>query len=130
MVAINTTIHETAQLCAEAVGYPNADLRIVYLGTGDMRHLLELIQYVNPPGQQVALVERNAIGTTHLGIIVGDPGSLPQGTKRHGGEFVNPPAFRDASYSWARRACCFRDLNGNWLEFTERVPTLPGANQG
>ena len=35
---------------SEVVGYPDARLRIVYLGAGDQRHSVELIQYLNRRG--------------------------------------------------------------------------------
>ena len=57
---------------SKVVGYPDAKLRAVYLGIGDMRHSVELIEYINPPGGQLPLAERNAVGAAHLGIIVDD----------------------------------------------------------
>ena len=52
------------EFISELVGYPDARLHIVYLGMGDMRHSVELIQYLNPTGGNRALPERNEVGAT------------------------------------------------------------------
>jgi catechol 2,3-dioxygenase-like lactoylglutathione lyase family enzyme len=114
---------------SQVVGYSKAKLNIVFLGVGDMRHALELIQYLNPPGMHMAPISRNDVGAAHLGIVVEDLDTLYQELAAKGVSFVSPPAFRDAPYPWARKACYLQDPDGNWLEFIERAPAPPGATQ-
>ena len=66
------------EFISELVGYPDARLHIIYLGSGDMRHSVELIQYLNPPGTTVAMPERHQVGASHLGVIVDDLNAFTQ----------------------------------------------------
>ena len=61
---------------SEVMGYPNAKLYIVYLGTGDLKHSVELVKYPNPVGVKISPTERNAIGACHLGVVVDDLDAL------------------------------------------------------
>ncbi|MEC8959694.1 MAG: VOC family protein, partial [Chloroflexota bacterium] len=36
------------EFISELVGYPDAKLHIIYLGLGDSKHSVELIEYLNP----------------------------------------------------------------------------------
>ena len=63
-------------MISQLTGFENARIRIAYLGTGDMRHSVELVEYLNPAGGPAARPPRNAVGTSHLGIIVGDLDSV------------------------------------------------------
>ena len=109
------------EFISELVGYPNARLHIVYLGPGDMRHSVELIQYLNPPGDVVTLPQRHQVGATHLGVIVDDLDAFYQELSAKGVRFVSPPAVRPgAVYPMARKGCYMQDPDGNWLELLER----------
>ena len=114
---------------SQVVGYPNVKLRLVFVGLGDERHSVELLQYINPPSRQDGPAERSAVGASHLGIIVDDLEALYQDLAAKEVKFVSPPLFRDAAYPWARGACYLSDPDGNWLEFVERAPAPPGADQ-
>ncbi len=112
------------------VGYPDAKLHIVYLGLGDMKHSVELVQYLNPPGVSVPLLDRHNVGATHLGIIVDDLDSFYDELSDKGVRFVSPPAVRhDAPYPLARKGCYMQDPDGNWLELLERAPAPETATQ-
>ena len=118
------------EFISELVGYPNARLHIVYLGPGDMRHSVELIQYLNPPGDVVTLPQRRQVGATHLGVIVGDLDAFYQELSARGVRFVSPPAVRPgAVYPMARKGCYMQDPDGNWLELLERPPADAAAAQ-
>ena len=115
---------------SELVGYPDARLHIVYLGTGDSRHSVELIQYLNPPGTPAAMPERHQIGASHLGVIVDDLDAFYAELSRCGVRFVSPPAIRPgAVYPMASKGCYMQDPDGNWLELLERPPAPEGATQ-
>ena len=109
---------------SRVVGYPNAKLRAVYLGTGDMRHSIELIEYINPPGGKISPTERNDVGAAHLGIIVDDLEALYADLSSKGVEFVGPPVVRPDRTLYARKVCYRLDPDGNWLEFLEGSPEL------
>ncbi len=113
---------------SKLTGFQDAKLHAVCLGIGDMRHSIELLQYLNPAGIEAEPRELNEIGTAHLAFIVDDVDAFHQTLSSSGIRFVNPPAVRpDAEYPWAKKACYLQDPDGNWLEFVERDPPPPGA---
>lgn len=115
-------------LISQLTGFPDAKLHIVYLGVGDMRHAIELIQYINPPGVTGSSIQPNDVGASHVGVIVDDLDAFYADLSAKGVKFVNPPFLRpDAQYPWARKACYLQDPEGNWLELIERPPAPPGA---
>ena len=114
------------EFISQLVGYPDARLHIIYLGLEDMKHSVELIQYLNPPSATGIISDRKDIGATHLGIIVDDLDSFYEELSSRGMRFVNPPAVRpNATYPLARKGCFLQDPDGNWLELLERPPS-PG----
>ena len=118
------------EFISELVGYPDARLHIVYLGTGDLRHSVELIQYLNPVGTPAAMPERHQVGASHLGVIVDDLDSFYADLSNRGVRFVSPPAIRPgAVYPMASKGCYMQDPDGNWLELLERPPAPEGTTQ-
>ena len=118
------------EFISKLVGYPDARLHIGYLGPGDMRHSVELIQYLNPPGDAATLPQRHQVGATHLGVIVDDLDAFYQQLSAKGVSFVSPPAIRPgAVYPMARKGCYMQDPDGNWLELLERPPADVGNAQ-
>jgi catechol 2,3-dioxygenase-like lactoylglutathione lyase family enzyme len=110
-------------------GFPDARLHAVVLGIGDMRHCIELLQYLHPAGVESETTPCNQIGAAHLGFIVDDLEAFHQTLSASGIRFVNPPAIRaDAEYPWAKKSCYLQDPEGNWLEFIERDPQPPDAD--
>ena len=118
------------EFISELVGYPDARLHIVYLGTGDLRHSVELIQYLNPAGTTAAMPERHQVGASHLGVIVDDLDAFYAELSSRGVRFVSPPAIRPgAVYPMASKGCYMQDPDGNWLELLERPPAPEGTTQ-
>ena len=118
------------EFISELVGYPDARLHIVYLATGDLRHSVELIQYLNPAGTPAAMPERFQVGASHLGVIVDDLDAFYAELSSRGVRFVSPPAIRPgAVYPMASKGCYMQDPDGNWLELLERPPVPEGATQ-
>ncbi len=118
------------EFISQLVGYPDARLHIIYLGMEDMRHSVELIQYLNPPSETLIAADRKDIGATHLGIIVDDLDSFNEELSSKGIRFVNPPAVRtNATYPLASKGCYLQDPDGNWLELLERPPMPEDAAQ-
>ena len=108
---------------SQIVGYPNARLHVVYLGTGDLKHSVELIQYLNPPGGNVAPTNRNDVGASHLGIIVDDLDSVYEELSAKGIKFLSPPIERPGAI-YGRKIVYLHDPDGNLLEFLEGSPIL------
>ncbi len=117
------------EFIGQLLGYPGVRIHTVYLGIGDTRHSLELVQFLDSQGGQVSSVALNNVGAAHLGFLVDDVDSWYSNLLARGVKFVNPPAVRpDAQYPWARKACYVQDPDGNWLEFVERSPA-PGEGE-
>ena len=109
-------------------GYPDAKLHAVVLGIGDMRHAIELLQYINPVGFESEPPQLNSRGAAHLGFVVDDLDECHRTLSADGIRFVNPPAIsHGAEYPWAKKSCYLQDPEGNWLEFIERDPPPPDA---
>ena len=118
------------EFISELVGYPDAKLHIIYLGLGDMKHSVELIEYLNPRGNAAPLPERKDIGATHLGIIVDNVDEFYKELSSKEVRFVSPPAIRpDAVYPMAQKGCYMQDPDGNWLELLEQPPILERTTQ-
>ena len=118
------------EFISELVGYPDPKLHIIYLGLGDMKHSVELIEYLNPRGNAAPLPERKDIGATHLGIIVDNVDEFYKELSSKEVRFVSPPAIRpDAGYPMAQKGCYMQDPDGNWLELLERPPAPERTTQ-
>jgi catechol 2,3-dioxygenase-like lactoylglutathione lyase family enzyme len=115
------------EMISLVTGFENTKLHVAYLGNGDMRHSVELVQYLNPVAKDAPRIPSNAVGTAHLGAIVKDLDAVFGDLSAMGLEFVGPPAVRpDALYPWARKACFLTDPDGYLIELIERAPTPPG----
>ena len=108
---------------SQIVGYPNARLHVIYLGTGDLKHSVELIQYLNPPGGKIAPTNRNDVGSSHLGIVVDDLDAIYEELSAKGVQFLGPPVSRPDTI-YGRKVCYLQDPDGNWLEMLEGSPIL------
>ena len=111
---VSRTVERDGGPICQVVGYDDAHLRIALLRTGDGR-LLELIQYVYPPGSERPTEERNALGAAHLAFDVDDIESTYQEIIGRGAVALNPPV----EVAPGRKACYFQDPEGNWLELIE-----------
>jgi len=118
------------EFISELVGYPDAKLHIIYLGLGDVKHSVELIEYLNPRGDAAPLPDRKDIGATHLGIIVDNLDEFYKELSSKGVRFVSPPVTRpNAVYPMAQKGCYMQDPDGNWLELLEQPPALEPTTQ-
>ena len=114
-------------IVSQLTGFENARVHIAYLGN-DLRHAVELVQFLEPAVTPWSRPPRNRVGTAHLGLIVDDVDATYEELSGRGMEFVNPPALRpDAVYPWARKVCYVYDPDGNMLELIEREPQPPDA---
>ena len=98
----------------QVVGYENAHLSAAILDIGG-GHILELIQYVNPRSEDRPTEERNALGATHVALLVDDIHAMYARLAEKGGQVMNPPAELEPG----RIACYLQDPDGNWIELLE-----------
>ena len=83
----------------QVVGYENAHLKAVDVGTGD-GHKLELIQYVNPSPGARTTDERSVIGGSHLAFQVDDIHATHKRLTENGATELNPPAEIAPAVPW------------------------------
>ena len=107
---------------AALFGQEQVRYNMVYLGIGDMRHSVELVQFFDPVPEQLDQGRPVDIGSGHLGIIVEDLDDVYARLSAEGVEFLTPPQVRNdtPAYPWARKGAFAKDPDGNWLEFLER----------
>jgi lactoylglutathione lyase len=99
---------------SQVVGYENTHLKIAILSAGD-GHLLELIEYANPPSTSRLSRQRNGLGATHLGFNVDDIEKTYQHLISNGAKKLNPPT----EIVPGRKGCYMQDPDGNWIELLE-----------
>ena len=98
----------------QVIGYGDAYLRSAMLDLGG-GHALELIQYVNPPPEELPTDERNRIGAAHIALQVEDIHTVYERLRDGGARVINPPVQLGPD----RLACYVQDPDGNWLELVE-----------
>ena len=98
----------------QVVGYADAHLKLALLDLGG-GHILELIEYVNPPSDERPTAERNVLGAAHLAFQVKDISATFAKLSSGGAKIMNPPA----EIAPGRIVCYFQDPEGNWLEIME-----------
>ena len=113
-LTVVTTYEREGSPISQVVGYENAHLRVALLSIEE-GHILELIQYVHPPGSERATEERSTLGGTHLAFNVEDIEQTFQQLVSNGVRGLNPPA----EVAPGRKACYMQDPDGNWIELIE-----------
>ncbi len=98
----------------QVVGYEDVHLKLALLDLGG-GHILELIQYVNPPPDERPTAERSVLGAAHLAFEVKDISAMFAKMSEGGAKMMNPPV----QIAPGRIACYFQDPDGNWLELME-----------
>jgi len=102
---------------SQVVGYEKAHIKVVML-IGDDGHVLELIQYVNPPAaaHDPAVQHRRAVtAAAHIAFFMEDVEEVYQRLLSMGGQKLNPPVEAMPGL----KACYFQDPDGNWIELLE-----------
>ena len=101
----------------------NPRAHIVFLGNGDNRHMLELIQWLSPIAEPINLPAMNGVGLSHLGLRVDNVNEFYNSLSARGVRFINPPAVReDAVYPRPQKLCLMKDPDGNVIELIELAP--------
>ena len=99
-------------------GIPGAKRVEIFLGLGDDGHMLEFIQYFEPPSSD-GHVALNKLGATHVCFLVDDLRKAHETLTAKGVSFVTDPIFAKTPDGGDWGVVYFQDPEGNWLEFIE-----------
>ena len=111
------------EILEQMTAQKNPRAHIVFLGNGDNRHMLELIQWLSPIGEPTNLPAMNGVGLSHLGLRVDNVDEFYNSLSARGVRFINPPAVReDAVYPRPQKLCLMKDPDGNVIELIELAP--------
>ena len=111
------------EILQQMTAQKNPRAHIVFLGNGDSRHMLELIQWLSPIGEPTNLPATNGVGLSHLGLRVDNVDEFYNSLSARGVRFINPPAVREgAVYPRPQKLCLMKDPDGNVIELIELAP--------
>jgi glyoxylase I family protein len=117
---------ETAEHAARVVGYPHVTIRVAWFALPGTRTLLELFEYVEPPGQVVDL-ENYHVGNGHLALVVDDIKAEYERLANAGATFAHHEPVEAHEEPWrGTKAIYMRDPDGITIELMES-PLKPGA---
>jgi lactoylglutathione lyase len=109
---------------AEIVGYPDAHVRMAHLRLAGCEHVIELFEYLAPPGGRADIEPRN-VGSSHMCFIVDDLLALYELLRKHGvTSFVSPPVEVDTGINRGGLALYLRDPDGITVELFQ-PPVAP-----
>ena len=100
-------------------GVPGARRKLFFVGKPEGEHVLELVQFIDPPSPDSGRPRNNELGAAHVCFNVADLESLHRDLSARGVRFVTPPRFRDTPEGGRRGICYAQDPEGNYLEFIE-----------
>src|SRR5258708_1526953 len=101
---------------AAIVGYPDAHVRMAHLRAPASEHVIELFEYLSPPGDRADVQPRN-VGASHLCFVVDDLPTLYEHLGDGGAtSFVSPPVEVDTGINRGGLALYLRDPDGITVE--------------
>ena len=101
---------------AAIVGYPDAHVRMAHLRAPASEHVIELFEYLLPPGDRADVEPRN-VGASHLCFVVDDLRTLYEHLRERGvTSFVSPPVEVDTGINRGGLALYVRDPDGITVE--------------
>ena len=106
---------------AAIVGYPDAHVRMAHLRVPGDGHVLELFQYLAPPGGAVEAEPKN-VGASHLCFLTDDLPGLYERLLSAGAEFVSPPVAVDTGINAGGYGLYLRDPDGILVELFQPPP--------
>jgi catechol 2,3-dioxygenase-like lactoylglutathione lyase family enzyme len=109
------------------VGIPGAVLEVAQFAVPGVpparsTHMLELVQYIAPPGDGLGRLPSNTVGSAHLALLVTDIHERYQRMLGQGVEFHNPPVAITEGANAGGFACYFRDPDAITLELLMPSP--------
>jgi len=107
---------------AAIVGYPDAHVRMAHLRVPGGEHVLELFEYLAPPGDRPDVQPCN-VGASHLCFLVDDLRALYERLLARGvRSFVSPPVEVDTGINRGGLALYLRDPDGITVELFQPAP--------
>lgn len=101
---------------AAIVGYPDAHVRMAHLRVPGGEHVLELFQYLAPPGEKADVEPRN-VGASHICFVVEDLASVYEALVERGvTSFVSSPVEVDTGINRGGFGVYLRDPDGITVE--------------
>jgi catechol 2,3-dioxygenase-like lactoylglutathione lyase family enzyme len=109
------------------VGIPGAVLEVAQFAVPGVpparsTHMLELVQYVAPPGHALGRLPSNVVGSAHLALLVTDIHERYERMLKQGVAFHNPPVAITEGANAGGFACYFRDPDAITLELLMPSP--------
>jgi catechol 2,3-dioxygenase-like lactoylglutathione lyase family enzyme len=106
------------------VGIPGAVLEVAQFAVPGVpparsTHMLELVEYVRPLGNDHAESATNSVGCAHLALLVTDIHARHERMLAHGVVFRNPPVAITEGANAGGYACYFHDPDGITLELLQ-----------
>ena len=98
---------------SQILGYEGTHIKIAEFIHGD--YMLELIEYVHPPGSDAHIQERNSFGASHIAFEVEDIFEAYERLISNGAQKLNPPI----EIVDGKKGCYLQDPDGNWVELLE-----------
>ena len=103
---------------SQHTGVPNAHRKLVFMGRRGESHLLELVQFLEPPSPE-GHVRNTALGAAHVCFNIKGLDKAYQEMSAKGMRFLTPLIVRENPSGGTSRICYGQDPEGNWLEFIE-----------
>ena len=113
-LAVTSRFESSGARSSQLLGYQDVRLKGAMLDIGG-GHVLELLQYINPPPAERPSEERSIIGAAHLALYVDNVDEMFERLISHGGKKLNAPVGTPPD----TRATYAQDPDGNWLELVE-----------
>ena len=98
---------------SQILGYEGTHIKIAEFVHDDC--MLELIEYVHPPGSDAHIRERNSFGASHIAFEVEDINEAYALLVANGAQRLNPPI----EIVDGKKGCYLQDPDGNWVELLE-----------
>jgi lactoylglutathione lyase len=114
------------------VGIPGAVLEVAQFAVPGVpptrsTHMLELVEYVTPRGDQFGELPTNTVGCAHLALMVTDIHERYERMSGEGVAFRNPPVAITEGANAGGFACYFHDPDGITLELLQPSPARQQA---
>lgn len=113
---------DSSPVAAQVIGYPSVAVRSAYFPLPGVGTVLELFQYLEPPGETRPL-ENRFVGNGHLGLVVDDLDSEFARLALEGATFASAHPITIESGPWrGSKAVYLRDPDGITVELLESPP--------
>lgn len=101
-------------------GIPGVKRSLTFVGVPDGEHVLELVQFIDPPSPEEEKRAMNyELGAAHVCFNVSDLETLHKDLSEKGIQFITEPKFTPTEDGGRRGIVYCRDPEGNFLEFIQ-----------